>query len=75
MVIGRVHNGPTLPPLNLPQDKHKTVIRDQGDNRIVMHGKAGQERLTMLSPKNINLVAMRRRQTAIVAGDRRCHFR
>jgi type VI secretion system secreted protein VgrG len=59
MVIGRVHNGTNMPPLYLPQDKHKTIIRDQGDNRIVMHGKAGQERMTMLSPKNINFVAMR----------------
>jgi type VI secretion system secreted protein VgrG len=59
LVIGRVHNGTNMPPLELPRDKHKTVIRDQSDNRIVMHGKLGQERLSIVSPKNINFVAMR----------------
>ncbi|HUB16017.1 MAG TPA: type VI secretion system tip protein TssI/VgrG [Acetobacteraceae bacterium] len=59
MVIGRVHNGTNMPPLNLPRDRHKTVIRDHGDNRLIMHGKPGYERMTMVSPKNINIVAMR----------------
>jgi type VI secretion system secreted protein VgrG len=59
MVIGRVHNGTTMPPLTLPRDRHKTVIRDQGDNRLIMHGKAGHERMSMVSPKSINFVAMK----------------
>jgi uncharacterized protein involved in type VI secretion and phage assembly len=59
IVTGHVHNGDNMPPLNLPRDKHKTVIRDNGDNRIIMHGRPGHERLSMVSPKNINIVAMR----------------
>jgi len=59
LVVGRVHNGNNMPPLILPRDRHKTIIRDHGDNRLIMHGKPGQERLSLVSPKNINFVAMR----------------
>ena len=70
--VGRVHNGTTMPPLNLPADKHKTVIRDHGDNRLIMHGKPGHERMTMVSPKNINFVGNALgRETAFGAGRHR----
>jgi type VI secretion system secreted protein VgrG len=59
IVTGHVHNGNNMPPLNLPYDKDKTILRDHGDNRIIMHGKPGRERLSLVSPKNINFVAMR----------------
>ena len=51
IVTGHVHNGNNMPPLNLPQDKDKTILRDHGDNKIIMHGKAGAEHLTMVSPR------------------------
>jgi type VI secretion system secreted protein VgrG len=59
IVVGRVYNGTNVPPVVLPRDKHKMVIRDHGDNRLIMHGKPGFERMTLVSPKNINFVAMR----------------
>jgi type VI secretion system secreted protein VgrG len=59
MVLGHVHNGANMPPLNLPGDRNKTVMRDHGDNKIVMHGKPGQQWLSAVSPRAVNLVAMR----------------
>ena len=43
MIIGTVPNALTMPPADLPVDRSKTVQRDHGDNKIVMHGKPGKE--------------------------------
>ncbi len=59
IITGHVHNGDNLPPLNLPKDRQKTVIRDHGDNRIIMHGQAGKQWLSAVSPHAVNLVAIR----------------
>jgi type VI secretion system VgrG family protein len=59
MVTGHVHNGDNMPPLNLPRDKDKTIVRDHGDNKLIMHGKAGCEWLSVVSPRAVNLVAKR----------------
>jgi type VI secretion system secreted protein VgrG len=59
IVTGRVHNGTNMPPLNLPRDKDKTILRDHGDNKLIMHGKADGQWLSLVSPRSINLVAMR----------------
>jgi type VI secretion system secreted protein VgrG len=59
IVTGHVHNGNNMPPLNLPRDRHKTIIRDHGDNKLIMHGKAGYQWLSAVSPHAVNLVAMR----------------
>ncbi len=59
IVTGHVHNGDNLPPLNLPRDKDKTILRDHGDNKLIMHGKAGAQWMSLVSPRAVNLVAMR----------------
>jgi len=59
IVTGRVHNGANMPPLNLPRDKNKTVMRDHGDNKIIMHGQPGRQWLSAVSPRAVNLVAKR----------------
>jgi hypothetical protein len=59
IVTGRVHNGTNMPPLNLPRDKNKTVMRDHGDNKIIMHGQPGRQWLSAVSPRAVNLVAKR----------------
>jgi hypothetical protein len=58
LVTGHVHNGLNMPPLNLPADKDKTILRDHGDNKIIMHGKAGAQWMSLVSPRAVNLVAM-----------------
>lgn len=57
LISGTVANALTMPPVELPADKDKTVQRDHGDNKIVMHGKAGQEYLTVVSPRAMNVFA------------------
>jgi type VI secretion system secreted protein VgrG len=59
LVTGRVHNSEKLPPLALPADKHKTIIRDHGNNKIIMHGKTGQEHLSLVTTRSLNLIASR----------------
>jgi type VI secretion system secreted protein VgrG len=49
LVVGRLHNAEKLPPLVLPRDKHKTEIRDHGNNKLIMHGKPGQEHLSLVT--------------------------
>jgi type VI secretion system secreted protein VgrG len=59
MVLGHVHNGTNMPPLTLPRDRNKSIMRDHGDNKIIMNGVAGQQWLSAVSPRAVNLVAMR----------------
>ena len=54
LIVGSVPNALTMPPVELPFDKHKTIQRDHGDNRVIMHGKPGQEHLSLVSPRRIN---------------------
>jgi type VI secretion system secreted protein VgrG len=57
LIIGTVPNALTMPPVNLPWDKDKTVQRDHGHNKIVMQGKAGKESTSVVSPRAVNLFA------------------
>jgi len=59
IITGRVHNGAHMPPLDLPRDKDKTIIRDHGDNKLIMHGAPGKQWMSMVSPRALNFVAAR----------------
>ena len=59
LVLGQVHNGTNMPPIPLPDHKNKTIMRDHGDNKIIMHGKAGKQYLSMVSPRSLNMIAVR----------------
>jgi len=59
LITGTVPNAMMMPPVPLPLDKNKTVQRDHGDNKIVMHGKAGKEYVSLSSPKTVNMFASR----------------
>ncbi len=58
LIVGRVHNAEKVAPVELPLDKHKTITRDHGGNKIVMDGEAGQENLSVMSPRTLNLITM-----------------
>lgn len=45
LVTGRVYNSESMPPLGLPGDKEKSIIRDHGGNEIMMDGAAKQIRI------------------------------
>jgi len=57
LIVGSVPNALTMPPVELPLDKHKTISRDHADNRTIMQGKPGQEHFTMVSPRRVATVA------------------
>jgi type VI secretion system secreted protein VgrG len=50
IVTGRVYNNDNMPPLDLPSEKTKLMMRDQGGNQMVMEGKDGEQRISMYSP-------------------------
>ena len=56
LIVGRVHNAEKVSPIQLPADKHKTITRDHGGNKILMDGEAGSQHLSLLSPKTMNFV-------------------
>jgi type VI secretion system secreted protein VgrG len=43
LITGRVYNPDQMPPLGLPANKTKSVIRDHGTNEIIMEGKGGEQ--------------------------------
>ena len=59
LITGSVANALTMPPVELPFDKDKTIQRDHGDNRMIMQGKPGQEHLSLVSPRRINTFVAR----------------
>ncbi len=52
IITGRVYNADMMPPLELPANKTKSVIRDHGGNEIIMEGEKGNERIRLHSPKH-----------------------
>ncbi len=50
IVTGRVYNKDHMPPLDLPGDKTRLIMRDQGENELMMEGKDGDQRITIFSP-------------------------
>jgi type VI secretion system secreted protein VgrG len=50
LITGRVYNVENMPPMELPGNKTKSIIRDHGSNHIRMEGKAGSEQINMFSP-------------------------
>jgi type VI secretion system secreted protein VgrG len=57
VITGTLPNALTMPPMELPLDKEKTIERDHGDNKIVMQGKAGSQHLSLVSPRELNVMA------------------
>lgn len=50
LIIGRVYNAESMPPLGLPANKTKNAIRDHGGNEIIMEGHGGVQQMRMHSP-------------------------
>jgi len=50
VITGRVYNAEQMPPLGLPGNMTKSVLRDHGDNQIIMEGEAGKQQIVMFSP-------------------------
>jgi type VI secretion system secreted protein VgrG len=68
LITGNVPNALTMPPMELPTDKHKTIQRDHGDNKIVMNGKSGEEQVSVISPRGVNMFASRHNARPLSSG-------
>ncbi|HEU4419557.1 MAG TPA: type VI secretion system tip protein TssI/VgrG, partial [Planctomycetota bacterium] len=52
LVTGRVYNKESMPPLSLPGDKQKSIIRDHGGNEIMMDGTSDAQKIHIYCPKH-----------------------
>ncbi|MCR9244819.1 MAG: type VI secretion system tip protein VgrG [bacterium] len=52
MVTGRVYNKESMPPLSLPGDKQKSIIRDHGGNEIMLDGTDGAQQMHLWCPSH-----------------------
>ena len=50
IITGRVYNADNMPPIDLPENKHKSIIRDDYGNEILFDGTPGKEHITLFSP-------------------------
>jgi type VI secretion system secreted protein VgrG len=77
IIVGRVHNGVSTSPLNLPGDKAISVWRSKstpggaGFNEILMDDKSGAERLDMHAQLDHKLVVERDAETVIGRHEKR----
>ncbi len=68
IIVGRVYNAEQMPPLGLPGNKTKSVLRDQGDNMIMMEGNKGDQQIVMFSPKTSTILCMGAKPPASIPG-------
>lgn len=50
LITGRVYNAAQMPPLKLPDNKYKSVLRDDYGNQIVFDATPGEEHIFLYSP-------------------------
>lgn len=50
IITGRVYNAGQMPPLELPEHKHKSILRDDYGNQIVFDATPGEEHISLYSP-------------------------
>ena len=52
LITGRVYNKESMPPLSLPANKHKSIIRDHGSNELMMDGTDGSQQIRLYCPNH-----------------------
>ncbi|MEE8106474.1 MAG: type VI secretion system tip protein TssI/VgrG [Planctomycetota bacterium] len=73
VITGRVYNAEKMPPLKLPEAKHKSVLRDDYGNEIVFNATPGEEYIRIFSPQHESLVEIGRSIRYRTASDRKTH--
>jgi type VI secretion system secreted protein VgrG len=58
LITGRVYNAECMPPLELPANKTKSIIRDHGGSEIIMEGEAGKQQIRLHCPKHQTTIHM-----------------
>ncbi len=52
IITGRVYNIDNMPPKDLPENKHKSIIRDNAGNALIFDAQPGKENITLLFPQS-----------------------
>jgi len=68
VIMGRVYNQDNIPPLHkpprdLPTDKLKSIIRDDGGNEIVFDSKEGDSRISIYNPDGHTIIHANKNNT------------
>jgi type VI secretion system secreted protein VgrG len=50
LITGRVYNADNMPPQDLPDNKHKRIMRDDYGNQIILDATPGDEHIRISSP-------------------------
>jgi len=56
IVTGSVFNADNMPPLTLPDNKHKGIVRDYYGNEVIFDGTPGNEHLSLYSPSHYSVM-------------------
>lgn len=54
LVTGRVYNADNMPPQDLPDNKHKRIMRDDYGNQIILDATPGDEHIRISSPHHFS---------------------
>ena len=60
IITGRVYNADNMPPLQLPDQKYKSILRDHFSNEIIFDGTPGEEHLSIHSPSHYSILQVGR---------------
>lgn len=75
LVTGRVYNQENMPPLALPGDKQKSIIRDHGGNEIMMDGTDGAQKIRIFCPKESTEIVLGNSEEHKCEGDLKIDFK
>ena len=60
LITGRVYNAGAMPPLALPDHKHKSILSDNYGNRIIFDATPGDEHVVVSSPHHLSSLVLGR---------------
>jgi len=60
IITGRVYNAENVPPFDLPENKHKSIFRDNYGNELVFDATPGDEHIRMYSPHHHSVLELGR---------------
>jgi type VI secretion system secreted protein VgrG len=69
VVTGRVYNGNNKPPLTLPTNAEKSIIRDHFGNQIIFDGTKGAEHVVFQSPNHSSIMMLGRSKKQFTESD------
>lgn len=69
VVTGRVYNGSNKPPLELPANAYKSIIRDHYGNEIIFDGTPGSEHMAFFTPSHSSAMVLGRSKKTFTASD------